>query len=68
MRKAFVAALSAAALMVAPAVAGAQTIHSVNAAHLPARAIARFEAAAGQVASGNLRAHSGSASVQWTRT
>jgi hypothetical protein len=67
MRKAVTAALSAAAFMVAPAVAGAQTIHIVNTAHLPARSIARFEAAAGQVANGSLRAHWGSPSVQWTR-
>jgi hypothetical protein len=62
-----VAALSAAAFMLVPAVAGAQTVHIVNAAHLPDRAIARFEAAAGQVANGKLRAHWGSPRVRWTR-
>jgi hypothetical protein len=67
MRKAVTAALTAAAFMVAPAVAGAQTIRIVNTAHLPARSIARFEAAAGQVANGSLRAHWGSPSVEWTR-
>jgi hypothetical protein len=67
MRHAIAGALSAAAFMLAPAVAGAQTIHIVNAAHLPVRAIARFEAAAGQVANGNLRAQWGSPVVGWTR-
>ena len=67
MRKAVTAALSAAAFMLAPAVAGAQTIHIVNAAHLPTRAVARFEAAAAFLANGSLRAHWGSPTVQWTR-
>lgn len=67
MRKAVTAALSAAAFLVAPAAAGAQTIHIVNATHLPARAVARFETAAGQVSNGTLRAHWGSPSVRWTR-
>jgi hypothetical protein len=67
MRKAVAAALGAAVFLVAPAAAGAQTIRIVNSAGLAARGIARFEAAAGQVANGNLRAHWGSPSVQWTR-
>jgi hypothetical protein len=66
-RKAVAAVFSVAALMFAPAVADAQTVHIVNAARLPARAIARFEAAAGQVANGNLRAQWGSPGVRWTR-
>ena len=67
MRKAFAAVASAAAMMIAPAVAGAQTIDIVNAAHLPARAVARFEAVAGHVANGTLRAQWGSPGVRWTR-
>lgn len=67
MRKAIAGSLSAAAFMFVPAVAGAQTVHIVNAAHLPARAIARFEAAAGLVANGNLHAKWASPEVRWTR-
>ena len=67
MRKAFAAVASAAAMMIAPAVAGAQTIHIVNAANLPARDVARFEAAAGHVANGTLHAQWGSPGVRWTR-
>jgi hypothetical protein len=67
MRNAMAGVLSAAAFMLAPAVADAQTIHIVNAAHLPAPAIARFEAAARQVANGSLHAQWGSPRVRWTR-
>lgn len=67
MRRAIAGVLSAAAFMLAPAVAGAQTIHIVNAAHVPARSIARFKVAAMQVANGSLRAHWGSPGVRWTR-
>jgi hypothetical protein len=67
MRRVIAVALSAAAFTVAPAVAGAQTIQIVNAAHLPARAIARFQAASGQVANGDLRTEWGSPPVRWTR-
>lgn len=65
--RAVVGAVSAAAFMLAPAVADAQTVHIVNAAHLSPRAIARFEAAAGRVANGSLRAAWGSPGVRWTR-
>jgi hypothetical protein len=66
-RKPVAAVFGVAALMFAPAVARAQTIHVVNAAHLPARAIVRFEAAAEQVANGNLRTQWGSPGVRWAR-
>jgi hypothetical protein len=66
-RKALAAVASAAIMMFAPALAGAQTVQLVNNAHLPPRAIAHFKAAAGQVANGNLRAEWGSPGIQWTR-
>jgi hypothetical protein len=66
-RKAVAAAFSVAALMSAPAVARAETVHIVNAAHLSARAVSRFERAAGEVANGSLRAQWGSPAVRWTR-
>ncbi len=67
MRKAMAGVVSAAAFMLAPPVAGAQSIHIVNAAHLPARAVVRFETAAGLVANDDLRAQWGSPRVRWTR-
>jgi hypothetical protein len=61
-------AFSAAALMLAPAVAGAQTVHIVNSAHLSDRAVSRFERAAGLLANGKLRTAWGSPGVRWTAT
>lgn len=65
-KKVIAAVVSAAAIMAAPAVAGAQNVKVYNAAGIPGWRVTQFERAAGQVANGNLRAHWGSRSVQWS--
>ena len=64
--KVIVAVVSAAAFMAAPAVAGAQNVKVYNAAGIPGWRVTQFERAARQVTNGDLRAHWGSRSVQWS--
>jgi hypothetical protein len=66
-RKALAAVASAAAMMIAPAMAGVADDPHRQRNELATRAVARFEAAAGHVANGTLRAQWGSPGVRWTR-